>query len=252
MKTYNEKTTIATTDSKTSYNGSIQTTARLAGLVYFVFMIISIVSEFLLPNYFVKGDPTATSINIGSNELAYRFSILFGLVTLVIFIFLVVILYKLLKDVDRSKAMLMVLLVTIGVAISFSNLLNKFAPLVILSEETYLSIFNTTQLDTITYFFLRFRGSSSVIPMVFWGLWLFPFGILVIKSGFIPRILGILLLVAVFAFIITSITTIILPDYRQLVSKIMMPLYVGEVPIIFWLLIKGVKLKELSNTTSEN
>ena len=80
-----------------------------------------------------------------------------------------------------------------------------------------------------------------MVTMAFWGLWLFPFGILVVKSGFIPRILGFLLMVAGFAYVMTGFASIVLPTYRQVVSQIMMPLYFGEVPIIFWLFIKGVK-----------
>jgi predicted transporter len=75
--------------------------------------------------------------------------------------------------------------------------------------------------------------------MAFWGLWLFPFGILVIRSGLFPRILGVMLLVAGLAYLTTSLTSLVLPTYRQVVSLITMPLYLGEVPIIFWLLIKG-------------
>ena len=79
----------------------------------------------------------------------------------------------------------------------------------------------------------------------FWGLWLFPFGILVIKSGFFPRVLGILLLVAGFAYLMTSVTSIVLPRSLHVVSQIMMPLYFGEVPIIFWMLIRGAKAPEV-------
>src|SRR5690348_620007 len=91
---------------------------------------------------------------------------------------------------------------------------------------------------------LRADGILSAIRRhvtALWGLWLFPFGILVIRSGFFPRILGVLLLVAGFAYLTSSVTSIVLSDYRQAVSRFMMPLYFGEVPIIFWLLSKGAK-----------
>ncbi len=216
-------------------------TAHRAGVLYFLFMIVAIFGEFFLPVFMVPGDAAATARNITAAELTYRIGILTGFVTLVIFIFLVVSLYKLLKDVDRNLATLMVLLVSIGVAIALANLLNKFAPLVLLSGADYLSVFTKSQLDALALGFLRFHSNGVAVSTAFWGLWLFPFGILIIRSGFLPRILGILLLVAGFAYLTSSLTSIVLPDYRRVVSRLMMPLYFGEVPIIFWLLIKGAK-----------
>jgi hypothetical protein len=191
----------------------------------------------------VPGDAAATVRKIAADELMYRVDILTGFVTLVIFIFLVASLYKLLKDVDQGHALQMVLLVSVGVAVSVANLLLKFAPLVLLRGVDYLSVFTKPQLDALALGALRLHSSGAVVSMAFWGLWLFPFGILVIKSGFIPRILGVLLLVAGFAYLTSSVTSIVLPDYRQVLSRAMMPLYMGEVPIIFWLLIKGARPK---------
>jgi hypothetical protein len=223
---------------------TIKATARRAGVLYFLFMIVAILGEFFFPVFMVSSDAAATARNINAAELMYRISILTGLVTHIIFIFLVVILYKLLKDVDKSQAMLMVLLVSIGVAVALANLLNKFAPLVLLSGGDYLSVFTKPQLDALALGFLRFHSNGVTVTTAFWGLWLFPFGILVIKSGFFPRILGILLMVAGIAYLTSSSTSIVLPAYTHVVSQFMMPLYFGEVPIIFWLLIKGAKVPQ--------
>ena len=168
--------------------------------------------------------------------------ILTGFVTLVLFIVLVVTLYNLFKDVDRWHAMLMVLLVSIGVAIALANLFNRFAPLVLLSGADYLAVFTKPQLDALALGFLRLHASGTTVATVFWGLWLFPFGVLVIRSGFFPRILGYLLMVAGFAYVTNSVTSMVLPAYRHVASQVMMPLYFGELPIIFWLLIKGAKV----------
>lgn len=217
-------------------------TARRAGALYFLFMIVAIYGEFFFPKFMVPGDPTATASRIAAADLTYRIGILIGLATHVIFIFLVVSLYRLLGDVDKSHAMLMVVLVSIGVAVAIGNMLNRFAPLVLLDGADYMSSFTKAQVDALALSSFRFRSSGAAVPMAFWGLWLFPFGVLTIKSGFLPRILGILLLVAGCAYLVTSAVSIALPDYRRIVSQLMMPLYFGEVPIIFWLLIKGVKV----------
>jgi hypothetical protein len=214
--------------------------AHRAGALYFVFMIVSILGEYAFPAFMVPGDATATARNIAAAEPTYRLAILTGLATHVIFIVLVVSLYQLLKDVDRSLAMLMVLLVAVGVALALASLIIRFAPLALLSGADYL-VFRKPQLDSLALGLLRIRSGGLILTMAFWGLWLFPFGLLVIRSGLFPRILGFLLLVAGIGYLTTSVTSLVLPEHRQAVSRLMMPLYFGEVPIIFWLLIKGAR-----------
>ena len=223
---------------------STKAAARQAGALYFLFSIVAIIREFFFPAFVVPGDATATARNIVAAEPTYRIAILTGFVTLIMFIFLVVLLYNLFKDVDKKHAMLMVSLVTVGVAVALANLFNELASLVLLSGDPYWSVFTKPQLDALALGFLRLHGSGAAVVTAFWGLWLFPFGILVIKSGFFPRILGILLMVAGIAYIISSFTSIALPAQRQMVSRIMMPLYFGEVPIILWLLIMGAKVRQ--------
>jgi hypothetical protein len=216
-------------------------TAHQAGVVYFLFMIVAIIGEFFSPTFVVSGDAAATVRNITAAGLAYRLDILTGFVTLLLFIFLVERLYKLFRDVDRGQALLMVLLVTVGVSIALANMLSKFAPLVLLNGGDFLSAFTKPQLEALVLGSLEFNSQGTIVTMAFWGLWLFPFGILVINSRFFPRVLGILLLVAGLAYIIGTFTSLVLPDHEHAVGRILMPLYFGEVPIIFWLLIKGAR-----------
>jgi hypothetical protein len=223
---------------------SIKATARRAGALYFLFLIVGLVDLYGFSHFIVPGDASATARNIIAAQLTYRIGILTDFVTLLIFIFLVVSLYNLLKGVDQWYAMLMVLLVSVGVTIGLANLLNKLAPLILLSGANYLSVFTKPQLDALTLGFLTSNINGDTITGAFWGLWLFPFGILVIKSGFFPRVLGILLMVAGFAYLTSSVTSIVLPSYEHVVSQAAMPLGLGEFPIIFWLLIKGAKAPE--------
>jgi hypothetical protein len=228
-----------TNRTATAAPDTLRTAARQAGILYLLFALVAIFNEFLLPTFVVSGDAAATAANIASAEFAYRFDILSGFVTHILFICLVVCLYQLLKDVDRRQAMLMVLFVALGVGVALVNLLNKFAPLILLSGAGYLSVFSKPQLDALALGFLRLHSSGLNLSTAFWGLWLFPFGILVIRSGFFPRVLGILLFAAGFAYLTVSLTTIVLPAYRPIVSQFMTPLYFGEVPIIIWLVVKG-------------
>ncbi len=209
---------------------SIGARARRAGALYFLLLIVGLVDMFGFSGFIVPGDATATARNIMAAEATYRIGILTDFVTLFLFILLVVSLYNLLKDVDKWHAVLMVLLVSVGVTIGLANLLNKIAPLVLLSGADYLSVFTKPQLDALALGFLSLNSNGDTLDSVFWGLWLFPFGILVIKSGFFPRVLGILLMVAGFAYLTSSVTSIVLPAYSHVVSQAMMPLYLRRVP----------------------
>jgi hypothetical protein len=220
---------------------SMKVTARRAGAVYLLFMIVGLVDLFGFSGFMVPGDATATARNIIAGEPTYRVGMLTDFASLVLFIFLVVSLYNLLKDVAKWQALLMVLFVSVGVSVGLANLITKIAPLILLSGANYLSVFSRPQLDTLALAFLSLNGKGNTVDSIFWGLWLFPFGILVIKSGFIPRILGILLLVAGVANTASNVISIAVPTYSHVVSQITMPFMFGEFPIIFWLLIKGTK-----------
>lgn len=222
---------------------SIQKTARLAGLIYVVFSIISVLGYMVLPpKFMVPGDATATAAKIAQNVFIYRLSILSALVGQILFIFLVLTLYKLFKDVDRGQARLMVALVCVGVAAEIINVSYKFAPLALQSDAEYLSAFTKPQLDALAMTSLQMKGSLNQLITVFWGLWLFPFGVLTIKSGFLPKALGYLLWIAGIGYVVTCMTFIMFPAQLGTVSKVMMPFYFGELPIVFWLLIVGARV----------
>jgi hypothetical protein len=131
----------------------------------------------------------------------------------------------------------------VSVPIVFVNVLNNIAALVLVSGADFLSVFEKPQLDALAYLFLRLHSQGITVASIFWGLWLFPFGMLVIRSGFIPRLLGILLMIAGVAYLASAFATLFLPQYAPLVSQIALPLEVGELPIIFWLLIWGAKTR---------
>ena len=225
---------------------SINSDARQAGVLYLLFAILAVVDEFLFPRFTVAGDAAATARNIMAGELTYRIRILTGFVTLLLFIAVVVSLYNLFKEVDRKQSVWMLVLVLTGVAVSLANLILRFAPLIFLNDTGWLSAFSKPQLEALALTALRLNGSGATLVTIFWGLWLFPFGALVIKSRYFPRVLGILLFIAGAGYVIISVTAIALPAYRHAVTQVMMPLCFGELPIIFWLAIMGAKAPEVS------
>ncbi|HEX6792134.1 MAG TPA: DUF4386 domain-containing protein [Candidatus Krumholzibacteria bacterium] len=215
--------------------------ARTAGAVYLVFSIIAVIGEFAFPGFWKPGDPAGTAGAIAGAESAYRWSVLTSFVTVVLHLVLMAILYELFIDVDRRHTVLMTLFVAVGVAAALSNLMVSFVPLVIVDNATVFSSFTQAQRDVLTLGALEWRRAGAAVPMSFWGFWLFPFGTLVIRSRMFPRILGVLLMIAGVGYLVTGFSNIVFPEHRQLVGKWMMPLYFGEIPIVFWLLIKGAR-----------
>ena len=221
---------------------STKRTARTAGWLYLLLALTGVFNLIYVPSkLFVFGDATATAANILSAELLFRTGILSGLVSNVIFVFLVLALYRLLKDISHKQAILMVTLVVISVATTFAITFNQIAALIVLSGADFLSEFEKPQLDAVAYAFLRLHSQGLQIIQIFWGLWLFPFGLLVYESRFIPKILGVLLIIAGFGYLLSSFTFLILPQFQATISPFITILEMGELPIIFWLLIVGAK-----------
>lgn len=190
---------------------------------------------------FVIGDAAATANNIRTSELLFRAGIASGLVANVFFVLLVLALYRLLNEVSRKQAVLMVILVVLAVSVAFANSFNQIAALVVLSGADFLSVFDKPQLDALAYVFLRLHSQALQAIQIFWGLWLFPFGLLVYKSGFIPKVLGVLLLIAGSAYLASSFVSMVIPQYTDTISPLISLLILGEVPIIFWLLFDGLR-----------
>ncbi len=216
--------------------------ARVAGLLYLLASISAPFGLIYVPStLIVPGDATATANHVRASENLLRLGIASELIVSIMFIFVVLALYRLFKAVSEKHALAMAILLLVSIPISLLNVLNEIAALVLVSGADFLSVFEKGQLDALAYLFLRLHGHGLLVDSIFWGLWLFPFGILVIRSGFIPRILGFLLFIAGSGYLASSFTSLLLPSYRHLVDQFAMVLTIGELPIIFWLLIWGAK-----------
>jgi hypothetical protein len=146
------------------------------------------------------------------------------------------------KPVDDALAKQVVVLgALVSVPIVFVNVLNDLAALILVSGADFLSVFEKPELDALAYFFVRVHEQGIFVASVFWGLWLFPFGMLVIRCGFIPRPLGFLLLAAGVGYLVNSFTALVMPQHLKVVSSVVGLLQFGELPIIFWLLIWGAR-----------
>ena len=226
--------------------------ARVAGALYLSLVVTAPLSLIYIPRtLIVTGNATATAKHILAHEVLFRLGIVADLISTVIFIFLVMALYRLLSGVNKTHASLMVILALVSVAIGFMNVLNNIAALTLFRGSDFLAVFEKPQLDALAMLFLHLHGQGNVINGIFWGLWLFPFGVLVMRSGFLPRILGVLLIVNCFAYLAISLTSLLQPGYSNVVSRVaLLPMAAGELSIIAWLLIKGAQVQPLAAAAS--
>src|SRR5713101_7920467 len=219
---------------------SIKKQARFAGMLYLLASIPAPLGLIYVPSkLIVSGDATGTANHIRASETLFRLGIARELCGSIMFIFVVLALYRLFKRVSEKHALAMAILLLVSIPISLLNVLNDIAALVLVSGANFLSAFETRQLDALAYLFLRLHSQGFVVAEIFWGLWLFPFGVLVIRSGFIPRVLGFLLFIAGFGYVASSFTSFLLS--APFVDRFASVLTLGELPIIFWLLIWGAK-----------
>ena len=188
----------------------------------------------------VPGDAAATASNIVTSESLFRLGFVSNLVAFTVNIFVALLLYKLLKPVNKGIASLMVLLILMGLAIGMLNELNQIAALLILGAD-HLTAFTAAQSQALASLFLGIYEHGFTLAHIFWGLWLFPMAYLIFRSGFLPRIIGVLLAIAGLGYLVDFTLFFLFPDVTMTVSDFT---FVGEVVLILWLLIKGVNVEQ--------
>lgn len=222
--------------------------ARIAGFLYLFgnpfapFFLLTLPSRLI-----VRGDAAKTASNIMASEWLFRLGIVDLLYNSILSIFLALAVYQVLKVVDKNMAWLMVIFALVGVPIGMLNELNNLAVLQLLSGVAYLNVFTTEQLQALAYFFTRMHALGMNINMIFWGLWLFPMGYLVFKSGFLPRIIGIMLVIACIGYVAQSLAVFL--GYSL---NIILITGSGELTLGLWLLLKGVNVEQWQRRALES
>jgi len=215
---------------------------RFAGLLYVLTSIVGFFAMGYVPGkVIVHGNAAASASNILAHETLFRFGIAGEIIGQAGFIFVALALYDLLKGVSRRHASLMVMLIVVSVPIAFVNELNSIAALVLVRGADFLSVLDKTQREALAMLFIKLHGQGFVVAEMFWGLWLFPLGLLVYRSCFLPRFLGVWLGLAGVAWVILSLTGILLPEYQDKVDTYSQPAMMGEIVFMLWLLIMGGK-----------
>jgi hypothetical protein len=219
--------------------------ARVAGVLYLTLVIAPLRLIYIPSKLIVSGNAAATASNIAAHQTLFRLGILTDLFTAVMGIFLTLALYRLFKGVDQFLAAMMVVLGALMVTpIYFLNTLNDAATLLLVRGADFLAVFDKPQREAMAMLFLRLHHHGVVVNEVFWGLWLLPFGLLVYKSRFLPRFLGVWLVLNCFAYVAQSVTGIMWPQYEDVVANYSFPIMFGELAIMLWLIIMGAKERQ--------
>jgi Domain of unknown function (DUF4386) len=217
-------------------------TAHLAGLLYLIWVLTGIYGIMYVPSKtIVEGNAVATANKILANEFIFRTGVINDIISATIWVLIALTLYRLFREVNERQAKLLVALVLVQIPVVFTVQALNITSLMIFKGEVLGSFESNQRLD-LAMLFLTLNDHVNMVLVMFWGLWLLPFGQLVYKSGFIPRILGIFLILNGIAFILYCFTSLFLSDYQALFFKLATPIWtLGEISIMLWLLIKGVK-----------
>lgn len=215
--------------------------ARMAGLLYLIGGVTGVFGILYGPSLVVPGDAAATARHILAAESLFRLSIVSALLDQIIFIVVVLALYQVLKVVNQHMAVLMVIFLLLSVPIAMLNELNNVAVLFLLSGADSLKVFTADQLHALVPFFLDLHALGLNIAFLVGAPWFFSMGYLVFKSGYLPRILGVLLMINGLGYLIDSFAALLLPDLN--VNIVM---FTGWVEVVFplWLVIRGVNVEQ--------
>jgi hypothetical protein len=225
---------------------SLKKTARIAGLLYLLLAITGGYGIMYVPSQVVvRDDIAATASNILNHEFLFRSGIMSNLICQTLFVFLVLTLYRLFEQVNVRVARTMFALVLVSVPIAFFIIFNQLYALMLLKEQ-FMTVFQPAEIQALAMSYLaKYNYGNSVIG-IFWGLWLIPFGQLVWQSGFIPKLLGIFLILGGVAYCLDVVAFVLFPDYRSLTGSIVgITSSVAEIAMVLWLLIFGVRQKSV-------
>jgi hypothetical protein len=215
---------------------------RIAGFLYLLLGFSVFRPIYVEGALIVRNSASATAHNIATHESLFRLGIACDLLAGLSCLVVALALYRVLKRVDRSLGILMVLLGgCMPLVINFLNSLNDIAALLLARGDGFLSAFNQPQQAALATLFLRIHEYGFVINEIFAGLWLFPFGILVFRSVFLPRLIGVALMINGCAYVTIAFTGLLAPNFVDRVTRIASPALLGEGAIMLWLMIKGAR-----------
>ncbi|HEY6325277.1 MAG TPA: DUF4386 domain-containing protein [Candidatus Cybelea sp.] len=222
-----------------------RTVARVAGAFYLGTIVASIFGEYSREMLVTSGDPAASARNVLAAEALYRWGLAADLVAGICYLVVTLLLYELLTPVNRTLALLAAFSSVIGIAVGAVGGVAELAELVLLGNASYMSAFDPAQLQTLAYVAGKLHGEASLIGLVFFGVYCALIGYLVLKSTFLPKILGVLMAIAGVCYLVNSFSSFVAPALANALSPwILLPSIAGELALTFWLLIAGVNVTQ--------
>ena len=222
---------------------SPQVYARIGGILYLMIIIAGALGEiFIRGKLIVSGDAIFTANNIMASQSLWRIGIAGDLLMHVCDIPLMLIFYVLLKPVNKNLALLAVLFNLIQTAVLVANKLNLLMPLFLLGNADYLKAFEPNQLYALTYLFVKAHDYGFGIGLVFFGFACLIYGYLLFRSGYFPRTLGVLMVIAGLSYLTDSFTLILAPAYAGTIFPVLVLALIGELSLCLWLIMKGVNI----------
>ncbi len=220
---------------------STRNPGRIAGLWYLLLTILGPLRLIYIPTkLFVHGNATATAANIAAHERLFRFGIVADLFCAVVLIFLTLALYRLFSSVDRNLAIQVVIFGGVMPAlIYFVGVVDDLGALLLVRGADFLSVFDKPQRDALGLLFLQLRDRQNTAAEILWGAWLIPLAILTWRSRFLPRFLGVWLVINGCAYIAVSLTGVLFPTYQGTLFDYSQPALFGELAFMLWLVIRG-------------
>lgn len=216
--------------------------SRAAAFWYLLVVLTGPLVVFYFPSkFFVAGDVVATMAKIAARPAFFRLGILFDFISLLCFLMAALALYELLKKVDGGQARVMVTLVVVCVCLALTGELFKTVPLLIASGAGPLKALAPAQAQPLAALALEISDQADLFTQVFWGLWLLPLGILVIRSGFFPKFLGWLQMIACAGYVLGFIAALMALGAPGWIGSAFNVMILGELPFIFWLVIRGAR-----------
>jgi hypothetical protein len=222
--------------------------ARTIGLLYVLISIPGIFGLLYVPSVLiVRGDAAATARKILASETLFRGGIVADLLGQAAFILVALLLYRLLKGVDETLAVLMVILLVVQIPLAFAAEVHRLGVLELLDGTGPAATFGEAQRNAQMMLSLASFSNGMLVTEIFMGLWLFPLGVLIWRSGFLPRFLGVLLFIAAFAYLADTLTWLLLPAYGHQVGRIAGRLRPLELATPLWMLIVGARDQPLAD-----
>jgi Domain of unknown function (DUF4386) len=220
--------------------------SRLAGLLYLIVVVMGLFSLLYVPSHItVSGDPAATINNIKGSQSLFRLGIASFMIMQVAFLLLPLVLFRLFRSVNQTASVLMVALAVVSVPITQVSLARRLDALSLLTDPYIGQAFTVEHLQVTAMLSLEAYGNGLFVAKLFWGLWLLPFGYLVLKSGFLPKILGILLMLGSLGYMVNVFGELLVHGYAQMsvATYASLPASIGEISTCLWLLLVGARVR---------